>query len=259
MEPRNMGGYLPVLSRILFSLGILCIFYCLGILLFMGYGTYFFLIWGMAGIGLMGLGWLVRRRERIERIPRWVRRTFLVSAVVGVLLFGMVEGMILSQFHAGGKDGADYCLVLGAQIKEHGPSDVLQRRLDRAIGYLEKNPDTKVIVSGGQGANEPISEAEGMYRYLTEHGIEPDRIIREDGSYNTQTNLAYSKEFLDARVEEVVIVTSNFHVFRAVKIAKSQGYEKVSGLAASSYPYMVPNNLLREFLGVIKDFMAGNM
>lgn len=251
--------HISVISVILFLLGIVCILYCLGILLFMGYGTKFFLIWGAAGICLLGLSRFLRHEKWLDMIPPWLKTVMVSLAAAGLILFVVVEAMILSCFGADAPVGADYCLILGAQMKEHGPSDVLRRRLDAAIVYLEDNPDTKVIVSGGKGSNEPVSEALGMYTYLTEHGIEESRILLEEESGNTWGNFYYSSKLLDISEDTVVVVTNNFHVFRAVGIAGKMGYENVHGLAASSYPYMVPNNLLREFLGVIKDFLVGNM
>ena len=83
-----------------------------------------------------------------------------------MLLLLILEGMIFGQFGAKAEAGADYVIILGAQWKTTGPSYVLQKRLDKAIEYLNANPETKVIVSGGQGYNEPVSEAEGMKGYL---------------------------------------------------------------------------------------------
>jgi len=251
--------HIPTISAVLMILGLLCILYCLGIFFFMGYGTLFFLIWGLAGAGLIGLGFLGMHERFLSLIPVWIKIAFGTAVAAGMILFVLVEGMIISRFGADAPAGAEYCLILGAQMKEHGPSDVLRRRLDAGIAYLEKNPETKVIVSGGQGANEPVTEAQGMYTYLVAHGIAADRIIMEAESGNTCENLEFSGKYLNRYQDTVVIVTNNFHVFRAEKIAGQAGYEDVHGLAASSYPYMVPNNLLREFFGVIKDFFVGNL
>ncbi len=259
---KKRGGarmQMSIATVMLLVLGILCILYCIGIGLFMGYGTRFFLIWSVIGGGLIALGWLLAHKEWIDRLPLWFRTTALVVAGIGLLVFLLIEGLILAQFRAKAPAGADYCLILGAQMKSHGPSDVLRRRLDKAIVYLEENPETKVIVSGGKGANEPVTEAQGMYEYLTQKGIAAERILLEEKSGNTWENLHYSSEFLDPVKDSVVLVTNNFHMFRATGIAKKMGYEKVNGLSADSYPYMVPNNLLREFLGVIKDSLVGNL
>ena len=98
-----------------------------------------------------------------------------------------------------------------------------------------------------------------MEQYLIDAGIAPERITKEDRSTNTFENLRFSGELLDRKNSRVVIVTNNFHVFRAMKIAEKQGYANVEGMAAGSVLWMNPNNLLREFLGVIKDFLVGNL
>lgn len=251
--------HISAASIIFLVLGIICLLYCIGILLFVGYGTRFFLVWGVIGACLTALGWLFAHKERMEGIPGWLKAGVAVLAGAGLLVFVLVEGLILSRFGAKPLAGADYCIILGAQMKESGPSDVLKRRLDAAVVYLNENPETKAIVSGGQGANEPVTEARGMYEYLVGQGIEPSRILLEEASGNTWGNLYYSSELLDKGEDSVVIVTNNFHVFRALGIAEKMGYEKVSGLAADSYAGMLPNNMLREFFGVIKDSLTGNL
>jgi len=254
---RRMG--MPMGAVILAGLGVLCLLYCLMIGLFMGYGTKFFLVWGVMGLGFLAAGYLVKNSQLLGRIPGQLKMGAGILAAAGILLFLIIEGMILSRFMAAAPDGADYCIILGAQLKENGPSDVLERRLDTAIPYLEANESTIAIVSGGQGANEPKAEAEGMYEYLVAAGIDPSRILLEDQSDNTGTNLKYSGRLLNKEEDTVVVVTSNFHVFRAVLIAGKEGYENVYGLAADSFPGMLPNNMLREFLGIIKDFVVGNL
>lgn len=243
---------------IFYILGAAAIFYCVLIAL-LGFATYFFLIWGVMGIFSIGFGLALHRRW-FERFSRPLRRMGIVVIAAGILLFCIVEGMILSRFGAEPEPGADYCIVLGAQWKTSGPSEVLRRRLDKAVEYLKENPETRVIVTGGQGSDEIMAEADGMAAYLQEAGIAQERILVENKSRNTYENLAFSAEIagLDKKTCRVVIVTNNFHVFRALKIAEKQGYQ-AEGLAASSAAYMFPNNLLREFVGVLKDILVGNM
>ncbi len=240
-------------------LAVLCLLYCLSIFFFMGYGTNFFLIWGVMALGFGALSVLFFHPGWLERIPKILKWGFMICALIGFGLLVVVEGLIISRFGAVAKPGADYVIVLGAQWKSHGPSYVLQKRLDKAVAYLKANPDTIVIVSGGQGSNEPMTEAAGMAGYLENAGIAPERIVQEEASTNTSENLEFSAEFLDKSSDRVVIVTNNFHMYRAVGIARKKGYAKVEGLAAGSYPAMVPNNLLREFFGVVKDVCVGNM
>lgn len=239
------------------ALGIVCIVYCVSIGL-NGFGTKFFLVWGGLGAFFLLIGFVLSRRKFVESLPKWLKGIVTVGFCAGLLLFAVVEGLILSGFCGNARPGADYCIVLGAQWKTHGPSEVLRRRLDRAVEYLKENPNTIVIVSGGQGPDEVISEAAGMRQYLMDVGIDEERILVEDKSTNTRQNLAFSAEFFDKENSRTVIVTNNFHVFRAIKIAEKQGYQ-AEGLSAGSVAWMAPNNLLREFFGVVKDFLAGNM
>lgn len=245
-------------------LGLACLLYCVGIAL-AGYGTYFFLIWGGLGAASLLLAGIMASEKLARAIPHWIKGIFWSLFCLGLLLFCVVEGLILTQFNVGPRMDADssmdadFCIVLGAQWKSNGPSEVLRRRLDAAVAYLKEHPDTRVIVSGGQGNNEMIAEAVGMQQYLMEAGIDQERILVEDRSSNTYENLIFSAEYFDREEDSVVIVTNNFHVFRALGIARKQGYGNVEGLAASSVEWMLPNNLLREFLGVLKDFVAGNL
>lgn len=250
--------HVPVSAHVFRVVGVVCILYCGGIAV-VGFGTYFFLLWGGIGICSLILSAVLRSEKLMETIPGWIKGVCCGIFFAGLLLFCAVEGLILSQFTARAEPGADYLIVLGAQWKSTGPSEVLRRRLDQAADYLIRNPDTKVIVSGGQGSNEHMSEAAGMREYLINAGVREDRILTEDQSSNTYENLVFSGKFLDREKDSVVVVTNNFHMFRALSIAKKQGYADVQGLAASSVLGMGPNDLLREFFGVLKDFWVGNL
>lgn len=244
---------------VLFLVGIAFLIYFLCVAFFVGHGTNFYFIWLILAVVVMTFAILLKRGFFITHFPLWIRRTFVILLCMGVMIFGIVEGFIISGFSMKGQPGADYVIVLGAQMKADGPSKALQYRLDEAIRYLNENPSSKVIVSGGQGSDEHISEAQGMYEYLVEKGIEKDRIIKEDKSVNTTQNLAFSAEYLDRERDSVAVVTNNFHVFRAVKIAEKAGYQNVCGIAAKGEPFLQINNMMREFFGVMKDFLFGNM
>ena len=260
LDPRGRGvGQKHYGARMLYVLAVLCLLYCVGIGLFVNFGSYFFLIWGVIGVFCAAWAWVLTHRNVHDRIPGWLRVAFRSLVVAGMVLLLIIEGMIFTQFHATAQAGADYVIVLGAQWKTSGPSYVLQKRLEKAIAYLNDNPDTRVIVSGGQGYNEPISEAEGMKGYLEAAGIDPERILVEDASTNTTQNLIFSGELLNKSEDSVVIVTNNFHMFRALAIAGKQGYVHAEGLSAGTFPITLPNNLLREAFGVVKDFMANHL
>lgn len=180
------------------------------------------------------------RQVDIWNIVRYIFLSFLV-----------IEGMVIHQMHAQGEDNLDYVIVLGAQVHADKPSVVLKYRLDEAILYLNENPETVCIVAGGQGKNEPYSEAYGMAQYLMQNGIDKDRILLEDQSKTTEENLRFSRKFLPEGAK-VGIITNDFHMFRALQIAKKQGLSDACGLAADSTKFYLPNNMLREYFAEIK-------
>ena len=244
------------LHMIWMIVGILCVLYCLALAITGGTGTWFFLIWGIMGIAFTL--WGIFRGRIWHVMPHWLNITAGTLFLMMLAVFLFTEGCIISGFSKNTDKELDYIVVLGAQLKTTGPSRVLQYRLDTAYEYLTAHPDTKAIVSGGQGSNEPASEAQGMYDYLVKRGIEPGRIVLEDKSVNTEQNIRFSKEFLQADADKVGIVSNNFHVFRAVKLAKAAGYRNVVGIAAPATAFYLPNNMLREFFGVVKDFLMGH-
>ncbi len=213
-------------------------------------GSYFFIIWFFLAVVFVLLGWSLKT-GRLKRIHRSIKTIAVVLVVILLGSFIFCESKIVQGFHMRGVPDLDYIVVLGAQIREDGPSAILRWRLDKAISYLENNSRTKVIVSGGQGPNEPISEAAGMRDYLREKNIADERIIMEDRSGTTKENLKNSKLLLEDN-KSVGIVTNNFHVYRALLIAEDVGYENVVGISAQSNALYLPNNILREYFALLK-------
>ncbi len=243
---------------LLIVLGIFCLLYFLSIHFLFSHGTKFYFIWMFLGVFAL-LSALFLKGGCWEHLPDTLRLGLrLLMTVCGVLIV-ITELCICGAFLEQGEAGLDYLIVLGAQMKKNGPSRALQYRLEKAYAYFRENPDTILIVSGGQGANEHISEAQGMYDYLIRCGVPDKQIIKEDQSVNTVQNLTFSAAYLDRKKAHVGIVTNNFHVFRSVQIAKKIGYKNVCGIAARSEPFLQCNNMLRETLSVVKDFLAGNM
>ena len=147
LDPRGRGvGEKHYGARALYVLAVLCLLYCVGIGLFVAFGSYFFLVWGVIGAFCAAWAWVLTHRTVYYWIPRWLHITFRSLVMAGMVLLLIIEGMIVSQFHATAQEGADYMIILGAQWKTSGPSYVLQKRLDKAIEYLNANPETKVIV-----------------------------------------------------------------------------------------------------------------
>lgn len=243
-------------KHILMVLGIVSVLYGILVLL-AGSGTGFWIIWEMIGIFFFLWALLLHREFFVSH--RKIKIVFHTMVGMTIATVIILCGMIAGEFSAKGNQNLDYVIVLGAQVRESGPSVVLKYRLDAAIDYLNENPDTVCIVSGGQGVNEPFSEAEGMAEYLMENGIDENRIILEDQSKNTVQNIQNSKALMEESYNGVGIITNNFHMFRAVQIAKTQGLEGVCGIAADSNPVYLPNNVLRECCGILKDWVMKNI
>ena len=245
-----------MMKIILVVLGIVSGLY--GILVLqVGSGTGFWMIW--EAIGVFFLFWAFLLHTDFFVAHRKMKIFFHTLVGMAVAIVMILCGMILGDFSVKGSQKLDYIIVLGAQVREDGPSVVLKYRLDAAIEYLNENPDTVCIVSGGQGANEPFSEAEGMAEYLLDKGIDEHRIILEDKSTSTVENIQNSKALMEESYKGVGIVTNKFHVFRAVQIANVQGLEGVCGIAADSNMLYLPNNVLRECCGILKDWLMNNI
>jgi uncharacterized SAM-binding protein YcdF (DUF218 family) len=176
---------------------------------------------------------------------------------LAITIFLVTQSVII--FHGLGlnvPENSDYLIVLGARIRGETPSLALQYRLDVAYDYLEQNPSTKAILTGGQGAGESITEAEAMKRYLVGKGISGERLVLESEATNTMQNLSYSFELIDASIEDlqVIVVTSRFHILRSKIIAKELGW-KVDGIGAKTLPFLVPTYYLREFFAVVAEII----
>ena len=218
----------------LIILGIVAALY--GILILqVGSGTMFWVIWELIACFFLILTFCIHKGFFI--IHKKIRRIFLLLAIIMIIVWMSVCSMIASKFTSVGEKHLDYIIVLGAQVREDGPSVVLKYRLDKAIEYLNDNTETICIVSGGQGINEPFTEAEGMADYLVRNGISKKRILLENASTNTIENIQYSKKLLKESYNGVGIITNDFHVFRSVQIAKMQEIENVYGIAAESNDY----------------------
>lgn len=238
-------------------LAVLCVVYGM-LIMSIGSGTWFFAFWFVLAALFAGAFWVVYSGFW-GGLPVAARRLATVAACLILACFVAAQVPIARHFNDRGEDGLDYIIVLGAQVRDDGPSVVLRNRLDAAFDYLQRNPGTCCIVSGGQGWNEPATEGSVMADYLIARGISQDRVFREERSENTEQNIAYSMEFLDPENDTVGIATNNFHVFRGARMAHKAGIRHVCGIAADSMPLFLPNNLARESLSIMKAFVEGSL
>lgn len=150
---------------------------------------------------------------------------------------------------------AEFIIILGARVKGETPSLALQYRIDAAADYMKKNKETIAIASGGQGPGEDITEAEAIKRGLVAHGIPSNKILLEDKSTDTVENIRYSKKLIPKHLKTGLIVTNDFHLYRAKSIAKDQGLS-LEGIPAATPAVAIPKSYAREYLAITKYYLV---
>lgn len=248
MKRREKG--LCVLTALLLLTSVLALTVLPGIR-FTGYLT-------AALAGTCVLAVLLGRWAERSRVGRWCWRGFLLLFSMGTLLFLTVEGYLLSR---GEQDNsaipADAVIVLGAGVNGETPSLILQSRIHTAADYLALHPDIPVVLSGGQGPGETITEAEAMRRELVAMGIEADRLFLEEQSTSTAENFAFSKDILerqgiDTDTAVIAVVTSDFHCARAHLIAQREGMRTLDVPSEISWLLLNANYYVREAFAMVK-------
>lgn len=182
---------------------------------------------------------------RKKKIIKYIIAIITVCAVYAVFL----QYNIYKHGHMKATNDADYIIVLGSKVNGTKPSYSLQYRIDKAAEYLKSHEKTIAIVSGGQGKGEDISEALAMKQGLMKQNIAEDRIIMEDKSTSTDENITFSKPLIPANMKKGMIVTNDFHMFRAKKIAAKQGLQLEGLPAKTPKPIIIPSNV-REYLAI---------
>ena len=238
-------------------LGLVLLLYYIISGIFAGFRISMLGIWALGGVFCLAAAALTARYGRLP-LPGWLFRAGCVLLAFVAALSLVIEAGVVSMMGAKGEAGLDYIVVLGAHLRGDRPSNALLWRIDAAEDYLRQNPDTRAILSGGQGSDEAISEAQCMYNVLTERGIDGTRLILEDKSRDTNENIRNSLALME---EDATfgIVTNNFHVFRAVMLAETQSGKKVFGIASPYKNTLVIHYMLREIPGMISEVYEGNI
>lgn len=199
----------------------------------------------------------IKKRKNMYNV---LKRLFIIFMSV----FIIIESTIIFYPKYNLKE-SEYIIVLGALVNKTRLSKTLKDRLDAAIYYLDKiDKDTYIIVSGGKGNGENISEADAMYNYLVENNVSPKYILKEDKSTTTDENFKYSKTIIENHSNKdisdvnIKIVTTDFHAFRSSLMARRYGYKDFSFYTSKSKYYLIPLNYFREFCAIIQ-YIAFNM
>ena len=219
-----------------------------------------FLLVGLAAVLVLEL--LLGRWAKVSKTGRLCRRIFQTALTLMLVPLICIEIYIIN---VGSSDPsalpADAVVVLGAGVNGTQPSLSLYTRLTAALDYLEENPDVPVVLTGGLGYGEEITEARCMYDWLTARGVDPARLIMEEQAGNTAENFAFSKELLeeqgiDPAENLVAVVTNDFHIARSRLIAARQGYGHAFGVPAKlPWRHLEVNYYLRESFAMVKTWI----
>ena len=230
-EGRSLQNMLSLLMGILVGVGELC----------------FFLFF------IFPIFWSDQNSEFITTGMKVLLFISLSVIYVSVVFVSFMSYTVLLQLIPRKRD-FDYVIIHGSGLlRGREVSKLLADRIDKAIEVYEKDPTPPILIpSGGKGRDEEISEAEAMEQYLIEHGIPKDHIIKEDRSTTTRENLVFSKKIIDERDADpyVALVTSNYHVYRALSLCDDIDLE-CTGIGAHVARYYWPSALLREFAAIM--------
>ncbi|MEK6265663.1 MAG: YdcF family protein [Clostridium sp.] len=246
-------------GNIYIVLGVVCEIYFIGTIVFGGRVTFAEFYLGL-GVLLIALGLFNKNNNGEYTLirPGKLKTTIKIGFFIGLASFVVIEAVIIGAAISKHKEKTDYLVILGAGLRGETPSMALYQRLYASLEYIKINPEIKIVVSGGQGPGESITEAEAMKRFLTENGVEANQIIKEERSTDSFENLKFTtnilKELEKNEEIEVTIVTNNFHMFRAKFLAQRQGL-KAYGYPSPLHPMLVPTYFVREYLAVINSFI----
>lgn len=218
------------------------------------FGVILFFAVGLCALFATPIGRFLKEHRK----KKWFRiLSDVAAALMGVFLLWCLTLLGWMVYEANRQPAKNATVVvLGCQVNGETPSLMLSRRLEAAYTYLQREPTAACIVSGGKGNHEEISEAECMYRWLTNKGIAPERIFREDRSRSTAENLAFSAEIIhqNGLSQDLAIVTDGFHQLRASYLAQQQGMS--SGAVSANTPfYLLGTFSTRELLALTAAFL----
>ena len=200
-------------------------------------------------------------QKKYPKDARILRRMFTAILCIGLLVCGVTEALIIHASFGEPKESCDYVVVLGAKVRPEGPSVSLMDRIRAAEDYMTEHPDVIAVVSGGQGPDEPMSEAQCMYDQLVKLGIDPARIWMEDKATSTWENLNFSLNLIEektgTRPQKIGLLSSEYHLYRAGLFADACGVDSVGIPARTSRISQRINHFMREVAGVWHYILMG--
>lgn len=254
---KELKNFKSIIGFLSIAAGIMSLLYFIGTL---SAGVTFAKFFGVIGVLFIIYGFVkIFADERyVMSKAGFIIRFIRLMVVILLISFIVIESFIISSAMKKSTEAVDYIVVLGAGLNGETPSLTLLGRLQDSLQYIKEHPNTKIVLSGGKGPGENITEAEAMRRFYVKQGIEDKLLIKEEKSTNTAENLRFTKDILnkmDSRSnKKIMIITSNFHVFRAKLLAERIGF------TAFGYPthipiWLIPTYYIREYMAVAKSLI----
>ena len=252
---RNWVAVLGWIGIVLFSLAALFFQFCM-----IGYSFSALVCLSIVGIILVYKA-LRLLGSKYPQDARTLKRIFTILLSIGLLVVGITEAIIIKASFGDPRQHCDYMVVLGAGVRGDVPSLSLRNRIDAAYDYLTEHPDVTAILSGGQGEGENITEAQCMFDHLTAMGIDESRLWMEDHATSTWENLNFSLDMIEEktgqRPEELGVLSSEYHLFRASLFADACGVEFLGIPAKTTKLSLRVNYFMREVAGVWHYLLLG--
>lgn len=262
---------------------VFCFIYYLVIILYTGIAFSYF-IWLFFGLIFCILASVVRFYIlHPQKIPLYIIVGIHTLTISGLLIFAILQILIFSAAAVKVEPQLDYIIVLGAGVMPNGGlSKSLYNRVLKAEQYVLEYPATLIVLSGGQGRDEPISEAEAMANYLLRRGVAPENLYLEIQSTSTKENVLYSKVLIERVIENkseentgnigdgsgpvleaenrpkrIGIITNSFHIYRAIALARKTGFDELYAIPAQSDSVLYLHFSTRECIAILKDKFMG--
>lgn len=268
-----------VLSIIFFICAGLCIVYFGVIIGYSGPDTSLCIAWPVFSALFAAMGYFLRTAKRHgDGMPRFLPTFIYTSFCMLLLSFITIMYLVVGASREAEDKRVDYCIVMGARVYSNGISKTLMYRLDKAERLWRMNPETVLVLAGGQAQGDPIPEAFAMYNYLMLKGVPGAAMLVDAGSTTTSGIIQNAAGLIEADHAErripkgpgdriypedylpkIGIITSDYHMFRSLALAEEEGIERPVPIPAVSDSVLFVHNCVRESVAIVKDFFMGNV
>ena len=268
-----------ILSTVLFALSAVSALYFVIIVLYSGLGTSYCSVWifftaAFAVMGHFAKAGLTHGGGMPRLLPNFIFTSFVLFLVI---FTGIMTAVVKDAKPAKEYPRTDYAIVLGARVYKNGVSKTLMYRLERGLQYYQEHPDTTLVLTGGQDNGDVIPEALAMFNYFSMHGVPSSKMIIDTGGTSTVEIITRAVDRIEYdtaekkvpkgpgdivwaidHVPSVGIITSDYHMMRALRVTETLGIKSPVAIPAQSDKILFLHQCVRESAAIVKDYLMGN-